>query len=116
MFKSASLSSSAQISLPVVGFFEKPSTPVVGVRAPKTKKEYLQIRRHMKIASYKSVRAQGELPAGFRKDYGQILESPDAEEASTADNAETKLPSGSRPLFATSDCLAHPSDPRCHAS
>ena len=52
-----SLSSLAQSSLPALQPATlRPATPLLGVIAPKSKKEYLELRKHMKIARFTSVK------------------------------------------------------------
>ena len=60
---SGSLSSFAPSSLPSVGLASGlPSTPLLGCRAPKSKKEYLNLRKHMKVARYTTFKATGDIP------------------------------------------------------
>jgi len=60
---SGSLSSFAPSSLPSVGLASGlPSTPLLGCRAPKSKKEYLDLRKHMKVARHTTFKATGDIP------------------------------------------------------
>ena len=64
---SGSLSSFAQSSLPSVldsvGLASGlPNTPLLGCRVPRSKKEYLDLRKHMKVARHTTFKATGDIP------------------------------------------------------
>jgi hypothetical protein len=64
---SGSLTSFAQ-SLPVVhGLSESLSTPLLGFDAPKSKKDYLKLRKHMRVASCTVVKPRGEIPEALER-------------------------------------------------
>ena len=65
---SGSLSSFAQSSLPLIqGLSGSLSTPLLGFDAPKSKKEYLKLRKHMKVASCTVVKATGKVPDALER-------------------------------------------------
>ncbi len=65
---SGSLTSFAQSSLPVIqGLSESLSTPLLGFDAPKSKKDYLKLRKHMRVASCTVVKPRSEIPAALER-------------------------------------------------